>query len=175
MAEFNINDINIQEVKESLGTNRKKTKDSYKQEHWVEIIKKAKCTKKADGTISSYSKDMLIDLLLKGDEEQAPRKSPTDKKVTSMTKTIIESANNLKKAAHGTELNPWIEENAEKALDAGIEMLQEQDESIIDNMGNVGIALGLAGLVIDTLFSTEKLAVKGQEYLAKHTEQEQRA
>ena len=181
MEEFNPLEVDIIQLKDDLQKKSKVTLNKYTIQKLSSIIEANGLSKKALGTLTKMSKTDLKELILNGDKE--PEKGKTqikeDKKTAS---SFIETANSLKKTLHqGEEINPFIKEQGEKAFNNVVNKLNEQDESIVDKMGNVGTVLSLFALGIDVLFSTAKLADKGQKKLEaikekknKPTEQEQK-
>jgi len=169
MADFDPMSIELDQLREDLTKKRASTKGKYKQEHFVLIVDKNNLSKKALGTIESYTKDQLIDLILKGDEESSPR-DPKKNTNVSLSKSIIDTAESFKVNVHGSPLNPFIKDQGSKAINKAIEKLNDHDEDMVENMGTVGTVLALIGLGVDTLFSTEKLANKGQQYLEKRSQ-----
>lgn len=170
--EFNPLEVNLDELKEDLKKKKKATLNKYTIQKLASIIEANGLSKKAIGTLKSMGKDDLSKIILEGDSEPARGKKEAKEQQDTATE-IVKVANELKQTIHQKPLNPFVQKQGTKAVATVIAKLDEQDESVVDKMGIAGTILGLTALAIDTLFSTEKLADKGQEKLKKATQKTQ--
>lgn len=163
MAEFNPLDINIDEFRKDLTTKETNTFKRYNAVKLSEIIVAHGLSKKSFETLKPMAKKDLKNIILNGDAEPKARIKNTNS--DGFANDILDIANSIKKQIHGKPLTTFTQEQGKKAIDGATEKINEYDENVVSKLGWLGIGIGGALLIADTVIGLENIKDMAKEFL----------
>lgn len=155
----------LEDLQEALKKSPTETKKGLSNEDLATYALEFGQTKKSVNTLKKDGKDKIVGVIMSGEavtDEKQTRTGSTSNK--GFAESIIEIAEELKKAIKGSNLNPFIKKRGVASIQNGLDKATLYDENLPNKLGIVGSGLTAIALFIDVFIGLDTIPEKIREF-----------